>query len=75
MTLSGSSSEETPEFLVYSKGTKVDIPPKVVLESIVQTENDLLIYIDQEGNKHMFLTDQLEDDKYYNVTIIDDSHE
>lgn len=37
------------------------------------SDNDLIIYIDKDGEKHMVSKQEIDENQYYNVTIIDDS--
>jgi len=71
--LSGSSLEEIPPFSIQSNGSNVNLPNKVIWNTMLLSDTDLIIYIDKDGEKHMVSKQEIDENQYYNITIIDDS--
>lgn len=73
MDTSDASSGQTPEFSAISTTTNkpVDLPSKVVWDGIQLEDDEMILYVTEEGEQQIVTTRPFDDEAYYKVILFD----
>ena len=73
MSASGDSSGPIPQFSAVSVQTNepIDLPYNIVWKGIQLDDDELILYINEEGEQQMITARPFDEEKYYKIILFD----